>query len=130
MVTLTLSAGDRRLARSSKRLADGARYTAVAVPGGDAAQLRVYRDGEAQGSTARWRMVHAAPEIDSAEAVIDGRDAGPLDPGEAQCGEGRAGPGHTGHERDDLGEPGVRRLSDTHGPLAAPAVRPPQQCAC
>jgi len=83
MVTLTLSAGDRRLARSSKRLEDGARYTAVAVPGGDAAQLRVYRDGEAQGSTARWRMVHAAAEIDSAEAVIDGRDAGLLDPGEA-----------------------------------------------
>ncbi len=83
MVTLTLSAGEQRLARASKRLEDGARYTAVAVPGGEAAQLRVYRDGEAQGSTARWRMVHAAPEIDAAEAVIDGRGTGLLDPGDA-----------------------------------------------
>ena len=82
-VTLTLSAGNQRLARTSERLEDGGRYTAVAVPGRDAAQLRIYRDGEARASTARWRMVHAAPEIDAAEAVFDGRGAGMLDPGDA-----------------------------------------------
>jgi len=97
MVTLTLSAGEQRLAHTSERLDDGGRYTAVAVPAGDSTQLRVYRDGEAQGSRARWRMVHAAPEIDAAEAVLDGRGAGMLDPGDA-----------TGYESV---EPGPHRLA-------------------
>lgn len=109
MVTLTLSAGEQRLARTSERLEDGGRYTAVAVPGGDAAQLRVYRDGEARERTARWRMVHAAPEIDASEAVLDGRAAGMLDPGDA-----------TGYESV---EPGPHRLAlrgtKGAGPLVA-----------
>jgi len=104
MVTLTLSAGEQRLARTSERLEEGGRYTAVAVPGGDAAQLRVYRDGEARASTARWRMVHAAPEIDAAEAVLDGRGADMLDPGDA-----------TGYESV---EPGPHRLA-LRGPKRA-----------
>lgn len=81
-VQLALSAGDQRVARSSERLEDG-RYTVVAVPDGERARLVVHRDGEAVAGRARWRMVHAATEIEGGRVTIDGRAAGRLERGEA-----------------------------------------------
>ena len=79
--TLTLMAGGEQLGRSTETLEDGARYTAVAVPGGDGATLRVYADGKPTPGRTRWRMVHAAPELDEAEFVLDDRVVGRLEAG-------------------------------------------------
>jgi Domain of unknown function (DUF4397) len=79
-VALTLVAGRKPAARASARLADGSRYTVVAERGdGPGAQLRIYRDGAGAPGGVRWRVVHAAPELGSAEVVLDGRARGQLD---------------------------------------------------
>jgi len=81
--TLTLMAGGEQLGRSTETLEDGARYTAVAVPGGDGATIRVYADGKPTPGRTRWRIVHAAPELDEAEFVLDDRVVSALGLGEA-----------------------------------------------
>lgn len=81
--TLTLTAGDQELGSSTETLEDGARYTVVAVPGGEGATLRLYADGSPTPGRTRWRMVHAAPELDDAEFVLDDRVVSRLGPGEA-----------------------------------------------
>ncbi len=70
---LTLVSGGKQLGRSSETLEDGARYTVVAVPGGEGATLRLYADGQPAPGRTRWRMVHAAPELDQAEFMLDDR---------------------------------------------------------
>src|SRR3954449_11274559 len=49
-------------ASAKQKLADGARYTVVAVERGSKRVLEVYRDGSARGGKARLRVIHAAPE--------------------------------------------------------------------
>lgn len=83
-VTLTLSAGGDELGSSSEQLRDGGRYTVVAIPGeGGGASLRLFTDGEATPGQTRWRMVHAAPELDDTEFVLDDRVVAELGLGEA-----------------------------------------------
>jgi len=81
--TLTLVAGGKQLGRSNETLEDGARYTVVAVPEGDGTTLRLYSDGRPVPGRARWRIVHAAPEFDEAEFMLDDRVVKRLELGEA-----------------------------------------------
>jgi len=81
--TLTLVSGEEQLGRSTQTLEDGARYTVVAVPGGDSAILRVYADGKPTPGRTRWRIVHAAPELDETEFVLGERVVSRLGLGEA-----------------------------------------------
>ena len=81
--TLTLVAAGKQIGRSIETLEDGARYTVVAVPHGGGAALRLYADGRPEPGRTRWRMVHAAPELDEADFVLGERVVRRLELGEA-----------------------------------------------
>ena len=64
-------------------LPQGVRTTIVATRRTSAGEgVALYEDGEAAPGTTRWRMVHAAPELDSAEFTLDDRVLGRLSRGE------------------------------------------------
>jgi hypothetical protein len=61
-------------AQVQQELVDGESYTAVALAKGRADfELRVYLDGEARASTARLRVLHAAPELGSPDIKLGKR---------------------------------------------------------
>jgi len=103
-VEMRLAVGAEQLAERSVQLQDGASYTVLAAPSGDGAALRVYRDGAAKPGTARWRLVHAASEIDETTIELDRKDFGrvakesaspyrDLDPGDHELTIGPRGDG-------------------------------------
>ena len=147
--TLTLVAGGKQLGRSSETLKDGARYTVVAVPGGEGATLRLYADGKPAPGRTRWRMVHAAPELDQAEFMLDDRmvarlslseasDYATVEPGVYSIGARRPGEQEPLVERPDVslvagtaqtaylvGSAGARtRFTILEDAATAPAVAP------
>lgn len=64
-------------------LPQGVRTTIVATRRGPAQKgLALYEDGKAVPGRTRWRMVHAAPELDKAEFTVDDRVVGRLGKGE------------------------------------------------
>lgn len=67
---LTLKSGSKTLATTTVSVADGGRYTIVAMALGKKAQLRPYTDGKPQSGKARIRMIHAAPELGSPDVRL------------------------------------------------------------
>src|SRR5947207_716440 len=67
---LSLESGSKTLASTTVELANGARYTVVAMAMGKGAQLRPYTDGKPQAGKARIRMIHAAPELGSPDVRL------------------------------------------------------------
>ena len=64
--------GGVRLTKSA-RLLDGGSYTVVGLARGNSAELRLYRNGAADPGRARLRMVHAAPELGTANLALNGK---------------------------------------------------------
>jgi hypothetical protein len=62
-------------AQATRKLVDGARYTAVALAKGSGGgfQLEVYRDGAARAGAARLRILHAAPELGTPDVQLGRR---------------------------------------------------------
>src|SRR2546423_470555 len=60
---LSLRSGSKTLATTTVDLANGRHYTVVAMAHGKKAQLRSFTDGRAAEGRARFRMIHAAPEL-------------------------------------------------------------------
>ncbi len=77
-VSLTLTAGGKKLAGVRKSLADGARYTFVAESGKGGVELHAYRAGRAVPGQARLRIVHAAPEVGRVEMTVGNRKWGTI----------------------------------------------------
>lgn len=71
-VELALVAGGKRIAKASSTFEDGARYTVVARSG-RRPTLLVLRDRRAAPGRSLLRVVHAAPELGTAEMRLDGR---------------------------------------------------------
>ena len=81
-VTATVLVDGRPLAGATEIEGDG-RYTLVASVRGDTETVTLHQDGEAVEGKTRWRMVHAAAELDMAEMVLDDRAIGELERGGA-----------------------------------------------
>ena len=67
--TATVVVDGEQLGGATEIEADG-RYTLVARKNGDTQVITLIRDGEPTPGKTRWRMVHAAPEIDEAELLL------------------------------------------------------------
>lgn len=80
-VTITLTVGGKRAARTTKSLADGAGYTVVAEPGRGGVTLMAYRAGKAEAGSARLRAAHGAAELARADFMVGGRKLGTLERG-------------------------------------------------
>ena len=65
--------GDPLADATTEELADGARYTVVALANGERVELRVFRDGEARPGQARLRAIHAGPELGEPDVRLSGR---------------------------------------------------------
>jgi Domain of unknown function (DUF4397) len=70
---LNSEGGDPLAEPISEELADGARYTVLALADGDRVELRAYRDGEARPGQARLRAIHAGPELGEPDVRLSGR---------------------------------------------------------
>jgi hypothetical protein len=68
---LALEAEDGTL-EASDQLQAGRSYTVIALARGQSGELRVYPDGQPKPSTARLRMIHAAPELGSPDFSLNG----------------------------------------------------------
>ena len=74
-LTLAPADGSKAMAESTQTLEDGARYTVVALPQqkGDGAELKLYRDGTARAGQARFRAIHAGPELGDPDVRVGDR---------------------------------------------------------
>lgn len=82
-VTLTLSAGGKKVAAAAKTLRDDGAYTVVAEKGQRSSiAFRVYRAGRAAPGKVRVRAVHAAPEVGKIDMSLGGRKWGAVDFGQ------------------------------------------------
>ena len=79
-VKATVVAGGTRLGTATEVPEEG-RHTIVLRGSGENLETTLVKDGEAAPSRSRWRIVHAAPEIDEAEFVLDDRVVGRLEAG-------------------------------------------------
>jgi len=78
-VTVTLTVGGKRAARSSETLDDGAGYTVVAEPGSSGkVSLMAYKAGTAEAGSARVRGSHGAAELPSADFMVGDTKLGTL----------------------------------------------------
>ncbi len=78
-VTVTLSAGGKKLASAKQNLAGGGKYTIVAEQGsGKTPRFQVYRAGKAVPGKALVRAVHAAPEVGRVTMSLSGRSWGTI----------------------------------------------------
>jgi uncharacterized protein DUF4397 len=60
--------------QTTEQLADGARYTAVALAKGmKGYEVKLYKDGSAKAGTGRLRVLHAAPELGSPDIKLGER---------------------------------------------------------
>jgi hypothetical protein len=60
--------------QATAQLADGARYTAVALAkGAKGYELKIYKDGSARAGTALLRVIHAAPELGAPNILLGKR---------------------------------------------------------
>lgn len=80
-VEATVFTGGEQLGSVTKIPGEG-RYTLVVRKSGEKLVTTLVKDGEATPGRSRWRMVHAAPEVDEAEFVLDGRPIGRLRQGD------------------------------------------------
>lgn len=80
-VTATVLVDGRPFAGTTELEGDG-RYTIVASLKADSEIVTLYEDGRAVAGKTRWRVVHAAAELDTAELMLDGRSLGELGRGE------------------------------------------------
>ena len=76
-VTVTLTAGGKKVGSAKQTLADGGSYTIVAEKGsGSAPRFRVYRAGKPVAGKAEVRAVHAAPEVGRVSMTLSGQEWG------------------------------------------------------
>jgi hypothetical protein len=57
---------------TDEQLQAGRSYTVIALPKGRSGELRLYPDGTPKPSTARLRMIHAAPELGNPDFSLNG----------------------------------------------------------
>jgi Domain of unknown function (DUF4397) len=69
---LVSTGGNKTLAQTTKTLNEG-QYTVVATKKGDKVSLLVFRDQDAKKGRATLRVIHAAPELGSANVTADGK---------------------------------------------------------
>lgn len=82
-VTVTLTAGGKKVGSAKETLADGGSYTIVAEKGsGSAPVFKVYRAGKPVPGKAEVRAVHAAPEVGKVTMKLGGRDWGTVSYGQ------------------------------------------------
>jgi hypothetical protein len=67
---ISLKSGAKTLATATADLANGRRYTVVALAQGKKAQLRTYTDGRPKSGKAEIRLIHAAPELGSPDVRL------------------------------------------------------------
>lgn len=79
VVKATVAAGDRR---DEVEIPGEGSYTLLVSASGEKTSVATIKDGEASAGRTRWRMVHAAPELDEAEFVLDDRVIGRLGSGD------------------------------------------------
>ena len=72
-VELRLAGGRDRNVSIERALADGGRYTVVALPRNGGTSLRAFRDGGPRGGRARVRVIGAAPELGEPDVRLGGR---------------------------------------------------------
>lgn len=77
-VSLTLSAGGKKLASAPETLVDKNHYTVVAEKGKSGIDFKVYRAGKAVAGEARMRAVHAAPEVGKVDMTVGSRKWGTI----------------------------------------------------
>jgi hypothetical protein len=70
---LNSEGGDPIAEPLTEELAEGGRYTVLALGGGERVELHVLRDGEARSGQARLRAIHAAPELGEPDVRVSGR---------------------------------------------------------
>jgi hypothetical protein len=70
-IALNLEADGGTL-EADEQLQAGRTYTVIALAQGPSGELRVYPDGTPMPSTARLRMIHAAPELGSPDFSLNG----------------------------------------------------------
>jgi hypothetical protein len=71
-LTVAPTDGKAALASGSEALVDGAKYTVVALPKkeGKGADVKVFRDGKPKSGVARFRAIHAGPELGSPDVKV------------------------------------------------------------
>ena len=73
-LSLTGGGGRATSGQTGAELADGAKYTAVALAkGSQGFQLMIYKDGKARAGVARLRVLHAAPELGTPDIKLGQR---------------------------------------------------------
>lgn len=78
-VTVTLSAGGKKVASAKETLPDGGRYTIVAEKGsGSTPAFKVYRAGKPVPGKSIVRAVHAAPEVGRVTMSLSGNGWGTI----------------------------------------------------
>jgi hypothetical protein len=75
-VTVTVSAGGKKVGSATESLADGASYTLVAEGTAKAPRFKLYRAGKAVPGKASVRAVHAAPEMGTVQMSLGDRPWG------------------------------------------------------
>lgn len=101
-VSATASSAEATIVSGAKQLGDvieipdEGRHTIVLSKSGTEVAATLMKDGPPAPGRTRWRMAHAAPEVDEAEFVIDGNTVGRLRQGD-----------NTGY---DITEPGAHTL--------------------
>ncbi len=81
-VTATVMVDGEQLGGATEIQGEG-RYTLVARTDGDTETVTLIRDGEPTPGKTRWRMAHAAPEIDDVELLLGDEVVGRMAVGEA-----------------------------------------------
>jgi uncharacterized protein DUF4397 len=69
---LVVSLDGKPVLRARRDLADGGRYSVVAMAA-KPAELRIFRDDAAAAGVARMRVIHAAPELGMPDLAVDGK---------------------------------------------------------
>jgi hypothetical protein len=77
-VTVTLSAGGKKVGTATESLAGGAAYTLVAEGTAKAPRFKLYRAGKAVPGKASVRAVHAAPEMGTVQMTLGGHPWGTI----------------------------------------------------
>jgi hypothetical protein len=74
-LTLAPAEGGDGLAEASETIANGAKYTVVALPkkDGKGAELKLFRDEKPQAGKARFRAIHAGPELGAPDVRVGSR---------------------------------------------------------